>query len=146
MFNSIFTRQMSGLRTRAYRIKEAIKRKAEQLRFGKCVVLLYHRVANLETDPQLLAVSPDNFDAHLAALKNNFNPLTVAQFEGLIASGKTFPPRSVLITFDDGYADNYQNALPMLEKHDLQALFYICTGNLGTDREFWWDEAERLLL
>jgi len=51
-----------------------------------------------------------------------------------------------LLTFDDGYDDNYYEALPVLEKYKTQALFYIATGNLDSNREFWWDEVERIVL
>ncbi|MEO8086127.1 MAG: polysaccharide deacetylase family protein [Bacteroidota bacterium] len=117
-----------------------------RIRYGSCAVLLYHRVANLHTDPQLLAVSPENFDMHLAVLNSGFHLLTVAGFKEHLRTRKKFPAKSVLITFDDGYADNFQQALPILASHRAEALFYICTGNIGTDHEFWWDELERLLL
>lgn len=117
-----------------------------RLRYGSCAVLLYHRVARLETDPQLLSVSPENFDLHLGILKNEFHLLTVSGFKEHLRTGKKFPEKSVFITFDDGYADNHQHAVPLLGAHKAEALFYICTGNIGTDHEFWWDELERLLL
>jgi peptidoglycan/xylan/chitin deacetylase (PgdA/CDA1 family) len=53
--------------------------------------------------------------------------------------------RSVVITFDDGYADNCLEALPILEAEGVPATFFVSTGTIGTDREFWWDELERLL-
>lgn len=117
-----------------------------RLKYGSCAVLLYHRVARLDTDPQLLAVSPENFDLHLGILKREFHLLTVEGFKEHLRTGKKFPEKSVFLTFDDGYADNHQHAVPLLEAHKAEALFYICTGNIGTDHEFWWDELERLML
>lgn len=130
----------------SYRILKNIKKNVIQLRYGSCAVLLYHRVVDLATDPQLLAVSPENFDKQLNVLKSKYNVLTISEFESLIASNKKFPNKSVLITFDDGYVDNFTEALPILEKYKTQAIFYISTGNIGTNSEFWWDELERLLL
>jgi peptidoglycan/xylan/chitin deacetylase (PgdA/CDA1 family) len=52
----------------------------------------------------------------------------------------------VVITFDDGYLDNIENALPILHEAGLPATFYIATGYVGSDREFWWDDLERLTL
>lgn len=104
------------------------------------VVLLYHRVAKLHRDPEMLAVTPENFRAQLRYLKNNF---PVVRFEEDWA--KVSKP-AVAITFDDGYADNALAALPILEEVGLPATFFITTGTIGTAQQFWWHELERLLL
>lgn len=123
-----------------------VRRKYDRIFHGNCLVLLYHRVADLETDPQLLSVSPVNFDAQLSYLREHYNVLSVDEFTRYLTSGLRFPAKSVLLTFDDGYADNVIHALPILEKHQLEALFYIATGTLGTSEEFWWDAVERIVL
>jgi peptidoglycan/xylan/chitin deacetylase (PgdA/CDA1 family) len=56
------------------------------------------------------------------------------------------PRRPLVITFDDGYADNLLNAKPVLERYDVPATVFLATGYLGHNREFWWDELDRLLL
>ena len=134
-------------------IKQIVKSKVQLFRKeldvtsnGACRVLLYHRVCNYETDPQMLCVNPENFDAQIKYLVENFNVLTVAQFSRYYDNSEKIPTNSILLTFDDGYADNFKFALPILEKYSVQALFYICTGNINSDREFWWDEIERHLL
>jgi peptidoglycan/xylan/chitin deacetylase (PgdA/CDA1 family) len=134
-------------------IKTVVKRqllrsakKADYLANGACLVLLYHRVADYQTDPQQLCVTPKNFDAHIAFLKEHYNLLSVENFTEILLNQSKFPKKSVLVTFDDGYADNFLFALPILEKYQTQALFYVCTGNLNSDREFWWDEVERHIL
>jgi peptidoglycan/xylan/chitin deacetylase (PgdA/CDA1 family) len=48
------------------------------------------------------------------------------------------------VTFDDGYADNLYEAKPLLEKYEVPAIVFICTGALG--REFWWDELHRRIV
>lgn len=113
---------------------------------GACTVLLYHRVIDIPSDPQQLAVGPAEFEAHLQVLKSRYRVLTVAEFDHHLLHGKRFPHRSVLLTFDDGYADNHYFARPLLEKYGMQALFYIASGYMGSGLEFWWDEVERLLL
>ena len=57
-----------------------------------------------------------------------------------------FPRRGVVITFDDGYLDNLENALPILRAAEVPATIYIATGYVGSNREFWWDDLERLTL
>jgi peptidoglycan/xylan/chitin deacetylase (PgdA/CDA1 family) len=110
------------------------------------VVLLYHRVTDLENDPQALAVSPGNFYDQIALLKKHYNLLNVEEFTELLKHKKKIPRNTVIISFDDGYADNYLEALPILKTLNSQALFYITTSNLNTDHELWWDELERIIL
>jgi peptidoglycan/xylan/chitin deacetylase (PgdA/CDA1 family) len=62
-----------------------------------------------------------------------------------MAAGR-IPPRAVVVTFDDGYADNLLNMLPIAEEVGVPVTIFVSTGLLGTDREFWWDELERLFL
>lgn len=123
-----------------------LKKRTEQYLFGGCAVLLYHRVADLVSDPQLLAVSPENFKGQLEFLQSDYRILNSEEFEFYIVRKKRFPEKSVFLTFDDGYEDNYRNAMPILEKYNAQALFYIATGTINTSEEFWWDEVERILL
>ena len=103
-------------------------------------VLAYHRVNTLTHDPQLLAVTPRHFRFHLEHLKNTF---PVLRFEDDWTSVKE---PSVVITFDDGYADNVLEALPIIEEVGVPVTFFISTGTIGTHVEFWWDELERIIL
>jgi peptidoglycan/xylan/chitin deacetylase (PgdA/CDA1 family) len=104
------------------------------------VILVYHRVTTLSADPQLLAVTPDRFRAQLRFLADRF-PVVRLEDDW---SGVRKP--AVVITFDDGYADNALEALPVLEEVGMAATFFVTTGAVGSTREFWWDELERVLL
>lgn len=104
------------------------------------IILLYHRVADLETDPQMLAVSVSNFEKHVKFLKENYQ---ILRFEE--SWGKIRQP-SVIITFDDGYLDNYKYAMPVLEKYKVPATIFVATGNIDNKKEFWWDNIERIIL
>lgn len=103
------------------------------------VVLCYHRVTVMPSDPHMLAVSPENFRSHMKYLKQNFQ---VVRFEN---DWSRVRKPAVAVTFDDGYADNAFEALPVLEAVKIPATFFISTGNIGTSEEFWWDELERLV-
>ncbi len=111
----------------------------------KALILMYHRVAEVSTDPWSLCVTPQHFAEHLEILKKHFRPIQLQQLTKALRKGKV-PRRSVVVTFDDGYADNLHNARPILECHNVPATVFLSTGYLGQGREFWWDELDRLLL
>jgi peptidoglycan/xylan/chitin deacetylase (PgdA/CDA1 family) len=117
-----------------------LKHRVHNLFDPPVVVLIYHRVTNLKADPQLLAVSPENFQAQMRFLKDSY-PLV--RFED---DWSRIERPSIAVTFDDGYADNALTALPILEEVGVPATFFVSTGNLGTMREYWWDELERLIV
>jgi peptidoglycan/xylan/chitin deacetylase (PgdA/CDA1 family) len=106
---------------------------------------MYHRVIELPSDPQLLGVAPRHFAEHLDVLRRHYRTVSL---EGLIEglSGGHIRSRAVAITLDDGYADNLVNAMPLLERYDVPATVFVTAGQLGSQREFWWDELDRLLL
>jgi peptidoglycan/xylan/chitin deacetylase (PgdA/CDA1 family) len=112
---------------------------------GHGLALLYHRVAEVPLDPQLLSVSPTHFGQHLEVLANEFQPLSLLEFVDKLRRGR-LPSRAVVVTFDDGYEDNLSSAKPILEKYGVPATLFVTTGYMGENREFWWDELERLLL
>ncbi|SIR44388.1 polysaccharide deacetylase family protein [Pontibacter lucknowensis] len=111
----------------------------------KALVLMYHRIAAPETDIWDLAVSPANFEEQLQVLSRTGE---VVPLHELAARAKEKRRRKHLIalSFDDGYIDNYETAKPLLEKYRLPATFFVTSCNLGTEREFWWDELENLIL
>jgi len=113
--------------------------------FGKALVLIYHRVMDLENDPQQLAVNIENFEKQLTFLKNNYNVLPLAEVVGDLKQGVVVN-KSVAITFDDGYFDNRLFALPVLEKLNIPATFFISADYIDKADEFWWDKLESLIL
>lgn len=111
----------------------------------KALVLMYHRVAKLESDVWRLAVNPLHFEQHLQVLKKRWAVVPLHKLATDLSNG-TLKRNSIAITFDDGYADNFLVAKPLLEKHQLPATFFISSGNIGRQKEFWWDELEQIIL
>jgi peptidoglycan/xylan/chitin deacetylase (PgdA/CDA1 family) len=109
------------------------------------LILLYHRTTELGTDPWALNVSPRHFADHLEVLHRYAHPFRLQQLTQALLDD-SLPPRSVAITFDDGYADNLYTAKALLERYDIPATLFLTTGFIGQRREFWWDELDRLLL
>jgi peptidoglycan/xylan/chitin deacetylase (PgdA/CDA1 family) len=112
---------------------------------GTAIVLIYHRVAVLERDPQLLAVAPEHFDAQMRHLRQYHDVLTLAELVDCLDHGR-LPHRCVAVTFDDGYADNLLGATPILERHSIPATVFVSSGYCESGSEFWWDEVERVVL
>jgi peptidoglycan/xylan/chitin deacetylase (PgdA/CDA1 family) len=102
-------------------------------------------VVELPSDPQLLSVTPLHFAEHLEILKNRARPMRLQQLAQAIQDGN-LPRRAVVVTFDDGYGDNLLNARPLLARFDIPATVFVTTGYMEREREFWWDELDRLLL
>lgn len=104
------------------------------------LILLYHRCAVLETDPQLLAVTPENFTNQVKWLKARY---PVLRFD---ESWESIREPSVVLTFDDGYWDNYAYAVPILERLQVPATIFVSTERIGTGKEPWCDDVERMIL
>jgi peptidoglycan/xylan/chitin deacetylase (PgdA/CDA1 family) len=125
------------------RMKRTARRLRNRVRPGG-LLLLYHRIADVDVDPWSLCVSPRHFAEHLDVLRSLAEPMHLAALlEHLQGDRSTRPP--VAITFDDGYADNVQQARPLLERNDTPAVVFVTTGHTGSDREFWWDALEGIL-
>lgn len=112
---------------------------------GRTLVLCYHRVADLPRDLFDCCVSPGNFAEQVEVLRR-MN--VVPAFEQLsdVYRPRCWPRnRTVVITFDDGYADSFLTAAPLLERHGLHAIFYIFTGWIEEMQEAWWDRLENIV-
>lgn len=112
-------------------------------RADRGVILLYHRIAGPRMDPLELDVRPEHFAAQLAVLERDATVLPLDDFEDRRRAG-TLPPRATAITFDDGYADNLHAAAPALQRAGMPATVFVTTGMTGANREFWWDDVERI--
>lgn len=108
-------------------------------------ILLYHRVWNDPLDARSFSVSPENFEAQLKILAENYRVLPLRQLLVEADCGH-LSPDTVSLTFDDGYLDVLTNALPIIEKYGLHATVFIVSGMVGSGREFWWDSMERIFL
>jgi peptidoglycan/xylan/chitin deacetylase (PgdA/CDA1 family) len=109
------------------------------------VVLLYHRVADRQMDPQLLSVSPRNFADHIEILRERYEPVRLGELVERRWVRRS-SVRPVAVTFDDGYADNLHEALPILRDSSVPATFFVVAGQVESEEEFWWDELERIFL
>lgn len=126
------------------RVRRALDRLRRRVT-ARAVILMYHRVAPVDADPWHLCVSPDRFDEQLAVLAKTLRPLSMSQLVHALDE-RRLPRRAVVVTLDDGYADNLHAAKPLLERHGVPATVFVTSGYVGATREFWWDELEALVL
>ena len=130
--------RIPGLKT-----ARAISRWVKARILGGALILGYHRVANASEDNFEVCVSPEHFAEHLDVLRKHTRPIPLSQLVRNLKEGSLLP-RSVAVTFDDGYIDNFHQARPLLEKYEIPATVFICSGYAG--RELWWDEADRRVM
>jgi peptidoglycan/xylan/chitin deacetylase (PgdA/CDA1 family) len=104
------------------------------------LVLNYHRIGRCDGqpwDPQAWSTTAEELDSQLRTLARHTQVIGPGEVS---AAMDARPGRRVLITFDDGYRDNYELAFPLLRKHSLSATFFLVTGFLDSPRVAWWDE------
>jgi peptidoglycan/xylan/chitin deacetylase (PgdA/CDA1 family) len=106
---------------------------------------MYHRIGDAERDPWNLAVSASHFEEHLQRLRRFGEPMPLDRFAASLREGDSGRP-AIVVTFDDGYVDNLLTAAPLLARYAVPATVFVATGYVGANREFWWDELERMLL
>jgi peptidoglycan/xylan/chitin deacetylase (PgdA/CDA1 family) len=103
------------------------------------LVLIYHRVLP-EPGPFMLdAIRPERFDRQMKHLAAAYRPLPLDELIERSRSG-TVPKGAVAVTFDDGYADNFEHAFPILKRHGIPATVFLVTGCVGTGRIPWHDQ------
>jgi peptidoglycan/xylan/chitin deacetylase (PgdA/CDA1 family) len=108
-------------------------------------VLAYHRV--LDDDPRsfpfdeaLISADVETFREQMAFVRSNFDVISFRDLLRCDQEGRPWPRRGLIVTFDDGYRDNYTAAFPVLKELGIAATIFLTTGHIGQKRLFWWDE------
>jgi peptidoglycan/xylan/chitin deacetylase (PgdA/CDA1 family) len=111
-------------------------------------VFNYHRIGNRDEcgyNRNLVSCTAQQLREHLAVLKDRFDVLTVDRLASFARHGYAGRRPLALVTFDDGYADNYSLAFPILRQMELPAVFFLPTAYVGTRRLLWSDEIAWML-
>jgi peptidoglycan/xylan/chitin deacetylase (PgdA/CDA1 family) len=121
---------------------EAILTLRARVRAPWLTVLTYHRInddpAGQPFDDGVIDASSAELDAQVGLLRRHFNLIGLEDLLRFLA-GRPLPKNPAIISFDDGYRDCFDRALPVLEKHGAKAVFFIPTSYLSERRVFWWD-------
>jgi len=108
------------------------------------LVLGYHRIAKCRSKAELAdsLFGPDEreFEWQVAKLASDTTPMSQEMVLECLLAGSPFPPKATLVTFDDGYRDNFTIAAPILKKFGVPAIFFIPTASISERRVGWWDE------
>ena len=122
------------------------KKKLDNFFNNQIRILAYHRVVDIKSfdnylfDPDLVSASIDQFDWQIRHVKDNFDPITFSHYLEYLDGRVLLPKRPLIITFDDGFDDNYTNAFPILKKYDVPATFFISTDYIDSNEPFWFDK------
>lgn len=112
-------------------------------RIADVPVLNYHMVGTLY---HALCVTPSEFDEQMAYLaEKGYHTISPDDLIAYLKEGKQLPTNPILITFDDGYVDNYQNAYPILKKYGFTATIFLVTGKISQDPGFLtWEQVREM--
>lgn len=109
-------------------------------------ILAYHRVDDDIFYHQIgLAVSSSNFEKQMFYLKKYYNIISLKDALYILKNGLEIPPRAIVITFDDGYKDNYINAFPVLKKYNIPATIFLCVNPINNGTYLWPDQIINVL-
>ncbi|HZL86225.1 MAG TPA: polysaccharide deacetylase family protein [Candidatus Krumholzibacteria bacterium] len=109
----------------------------------RILVLAYHRVTPPEQEPHWdyphRTVTTTTFERQLRSLRHLYRFVSMQELQDILESKKPLRRHVALVTFDDGYRDNYEHALPILKQHGVPAAFFLSLGFVGERRNFWFD-------
>jgi peptidoglycan/xylan/chitin deacetylase (PgdA/CDA1 family) len=107
-------------------------------RFQSIQILAYHRI-NSQKDEYFSAIDIPRFENQVAYLVEKFRIVPAKEGVQRLLEGD-LPPNCVIVTFDDGYRDNFTNAFPILKKYNVDATFFLATGCLNGSDVLWHDQ------
>lgn len=111
-------------------------------------VFNYHRIGNPDEtpfDPNMYSCDEIHFAQQVSTIKDRFKIITVKELLEILASGKALQDPIAMLTFDDGYRSNYENAFPILRAEKVPGVFFLPTSYISHEHVPWWDEIAWLI-
>ena len=119
----------------------------------KVPILMYHYISEPPDDADKyrkdLSVTPQDFEEQMTYLaQNGFESIDLYDLSLAIANKRELPEKPIVISFDDGYVDNYENAYPILQENGLKGTFFVITQFIdeGRDGYMTWENLEEMAL
>ncbi len=126
---------------------------AMRLKFsGEVTILAYHRILDVPVehefpfDIELVSASVTQFTHQMEYIKAHYQPITFATLLQHLDRGEKPPRRAAIVTFDDGFVDNYTNAFPVLKRLNMPATIFVSTGNVDSQKTFWYEKLSYALM
>lgn len=124
--------------------KSGLVRAGRQFWANSLTILNYHRIVdinepNFNTFKPNVSANPEAFLKQMEYISKWFRVISLRELVDWLSGGKPLPHYAALITFDDGYLDNYTNAFPVLQNFNFPAVIFLTTGHIETNRPFYWD-------
>lgn len=114
-------------------------------------ILAYHRVMPTDAlesypfDPELISATPGQFDSQMRYVREHLHPVSLQNVIAQIEQGTPLPANAVAVTFDDGFADTYRYAFPVLRRYHIPATIFVSTGYVDSGEPFWFELASYLV-
>lgn len=108
-------------------------------------ILAYHRVLEsadpdgFSFDTELISATGEQFRQQMRSIKRDFHPMRFDEVLACIDANRRLPKGAILVTFDDGYDDNYRIAYPILRELDMSAMFFVSTGHIDSGMPYAYD-------
>jgi peptidoglycan/xylan/chitin deacetylase (PgdA/CDA1 family) len=102
--------------------------------------LAYHRVTDDDFDCLDLNVKVDTFEKQIKFISQNYKTISLEKAVELLKKGDSIPDKTIVVTFDDGYRDNYINAFPILKKYRIPATIFLSVESIDKGQTFWFDK------
>lgn len=105
---------------------------------GEVPILAYHQVSN---DDDIYSVKPEQFRQQMKFLaEHGYTPVSLHEVIEAQAGKGSLPDKPIVITFDDGYADNFTTALPIMEEYGMRATVFVIANAVGTPDYLTWEQ------
>lgn len=105
----------------------------------------YHRILEITDvdkfpfDQSLIDATESEFRWQMNFIRDNYQPITFKYFADYLEGSNELPDNPIIVTFDDGYDDNYYNAFPVLKELGIPATIFLTAGYIGKNMPFWYD-------
>lgn len=106
------------------------------------IILAYHKV---DDSNEQYSISPAEFERQISYLaESGYHTISLKDMYEAFSKNQKLPAKSIVITFDDGYKDNLENALPIMEKYGMKGTVFVLAGSVGQPDYLSWQDIKKM--